>query len=113
MAQATRRGILAVVTAIVLLALGAGVGVVLGDALGIRTEPSAQMTPAAPVAPASATVVLPPEFTEEEIEMSRQRTLVKRLGQPEDVSRVIAMLIEHEYLTGHVYFIDGGQMFSH
>lgn len=58
-------------------------------------------------------VLLPPEFTAEEIEMSRQRTLVKRLGQPEDVSRVIAMLIEHEYLTGHVYFIDGGQMFSH
>lgn len=58
-------------------------------------------------------VLLPPEFTAEEIEMSRQRTLVKRLGQPEDVSRMIAMLIEHEYLTGHVYFIDGGQMFSH
>lgn len=58
-------------------------------------------------------VLLPPEFTAEEIEMSRQRTLVKRLGQPEDVSRVIAMLIEHEYLTGHVYFIDGGQRFSH
>lgn len=63
MAQATRRGILAVVTAIVLLALGAGVGVVLGDALGIRTESSAQMTPAAPVVPAAAGVVLPPEFT--------------------------------------------------
>jgi len=58
-------------------------------------------------------VLLPPDFTPEQIEDARQRTLVKRLGQPEDVSRVIAMLIEHEYLTGHVYFIDGGQRFSH
>ena len=51
--------------------------------------------------------------TPEQIEDARQRTLVKRLGQPEDVSRTIAFLIEHEYLTGHVYFIDGGQRFSH
>lgn len=81
MAQATRRGILAVVTAIVLLALGAGVGVVLGDALGIRTEPSAQMTPAAPVAPASATVVLPPEFTEVEApDTERMRVALESLS---------------------------------
>jgi NAD(P)-dependent dehydrogenase (short-subunit alcohol dehydrogenase family) len=58
-------------------------------------------------------VLLPPDFTAEQIEDARQRTLVKRLGQPEDVSRMIAMLIEHDYLTGHVYFIDGGQRFSH
>uniref|UniRef100_A0A7C1JYR6 SDR family oxidoreductase n=1 Tax=Caldilinea aerophila TaxID=133453 RepID=A0A7C1JYR6_9CHLR len=58
-------------------------------------------------------VLLPPDFTPEQIEEARARTLVKRLGQPEDVSRVIALLIEHDYLTGHVYFIDGGQLFSH
>lgn len=63
MATAARRGILAIVTAVVLLALGAGVGIVVGDALGIRTEPSAQMDPAAPVIPAATTFVLPPEFT--------------------------------------------------
>jgi NAD(P)-dependent dehydrogenase (short-subunit alcohol dehydrogenase family) len=73
-----------------------------------------ELSPAVRVnAVAPGPVLLPPEFTAEEIEMSRQRTLVKRLGQPEDVSRMIAMLIEHEYLTGHVYFIDGGQLFSH
>ena len=51
MATTTRRIILAVVTAIALVALGAGVGVVVGDALGIRTEPAAQMEPAPPVVP--------------------------------------------------------------
>ncbi|BDV29857.1 hypothetical protein [Microbacterium terricola] len=63
MTTARRRGILAVATAMVLVAVSVGVGVVVGDALGIRTEPSAQMTPADPVVPAVAEAVAPPEFT--------------------------------------------------
>src|SRR4051812_29484258 len=63
MTKATRRGILAVVTCILLPALGLGVGLVVGDALGIRTESSEQMTPAAPVVPAITAAVAPPEFT--------------------------------------------------
>ena len=63
MTKATRRGILAIVTSIVLLALGAGVGVVVGDALGIRTEPAVQMDPAAPVDTPIAAAVAPPRFT--------------------------------------------------
>lgn len=63
MTKATRRGILAIVTSIVLLALGAGVGVVVGDALGIRTEPAVQMDPAAPVDTPVTAAVAPPRFT--------------------------------------------------
>src|SRR5687767_9423121 len=63
MTQATRRAILAVVTGIVLLALGLGAAVVVGDALGIRTEPAAQMQPAAPASADVADPVAPPEFT--------------------------------------------------
>nr|BFF08910.1 hypothetical protein GCM10025699_02130 [Microbacterium flavescens] len=63
MTQATRRGILAVVTGLVLLALGAGLGAVVGDALGIRTEPAAQMEPAAPTAPDLGPVVPAPSWT--------------------------------------------------
>ncbi len=63
MTTARRRGILAVVTAVVLLAIGAGVGIVVGDALGIRTEPATQMTPAEPVVPDVAAAVAPPSFT--------------------------------------------------
>ncbi|MGZ8805438.1 MAG: hypothetical protein ACXWZG_09075, partial [Microbacterium sp.] len=64
MTTAARRAVLAVVTIIVLVALGAGVGVVLSDALGIRTEPATQMQPASPVVPAVTPAVAPPEFTE-------------------------------------------------
>jgi hypothetical protein len=63
MTTATRRGTLAVVVAVILVALGAGLGVVVGDALGIRTEPATQMQPAAPQTPAVAAVVAPPEIT--------------------------------------------------
>ncbi len=63
MATARGRGILAIVTAVVLVAMGAGVALAVGDALGIRTEPSAQMQPADPVVAASAEPVAPPEIT--------------------------------------------------
>ncbi|WP_375385435.1 hypothetical protein [uncultured Microbacterium sp.] len=67
MTKATRRGILAgvkaIVTVIVLLALGAGIGAVVGDALGIRSAPAAQMDSAPPVVPAVSAVVPPPVFT--------------------------------------------------
>jgi hypothetical protein len=64
MTTATRRAVLAVVTIVVLVALGAGVGIVLGDALGIRTEPATQMQPAAPAVSVVTPEVAPPEFTE-------------------------------------------------
>lgn len=63
MTAATRRGILAVVTIVVLLALGLGVAVVVGDALGIRTQPAEQMQPAAAAPVEVADPVAPPEFT--------------------------------------------------
>ncbi|MDL9979051.1 hypothetical protein [Microbacterium candidum] len=63
MTTARRRGIVAAVTMIVLLALGAGVALGVGDALGISAEKSAQMQPAAPVAAHAAAPVAPPEIT--------------------------------------------------
>ncbi|MFK4837239.1 hypothetical protein ACI3KY_16055 [Microbacterium sp. ZW T2_14] len=63
MTTARRRGILAAVTVIVLLAMGAGVAFAIGDALGIRTEPATQMQPAEPVVAAAAEAVAPPEIT--------------------------------------------------
>lgn len=58
-------------------------------------------------------VLMPPDFTAEQTEAARQHTLVKRLGAPGDVSRMIAFLIENDFLSGHVYFVDGGELFSY
>jgi pteridine reductase len=51
-----------------------------------------ELSPAIRVnAVAPGPVLLPPDFTAEQIEDARQHTLVKRLGAPEDVSRMIAL----------------------
>ena len=65
MSSAVRRSILAVVTVVVLLALGAGVAVVVTDALGIRAEPAVQMQPEPPAGAPAMAVVAPPRFTME------------------------------------------------
>ncbi|UNK71874.1 hypothetical protein [Microbacterium sp. H1-D42] len=63
MTMARRRGVVAVVASIVLIALGAGAALAVGDALGIRTEPSAPMQHEVVVAGAVAEPVAPPKIT--------------------------------------------------
>lgn len=63
MATAARRGVLAVVTLILLVVLGAGVAFGVGDALGIRTEQATPIEPAAPQPATVAAAVPPPRFT--------------------------------------------------
>ncbi len=63
MTSARRRGIVALATVAVLLALGAGVGLAVGDALGVSTEPATPMAAAEPVVPEVAEVVAPPQIT--------------------------------------------------
>ena len=43
-----------------------------------------------------------------------RRIPVKRVGEPEEVANLVAFLCSQEsnYLTGHIYHIDGGQMIS-
>lgn len=63
MTMGRHRGILALVTAVVLLGLGVGVGVAAGDALGIRTEAATPLADPDPVVPAVSPAVSPPRFT--------------------------------------------------
>src|SRR5690606_6690088 len=63
MATARRRGALAVVTAVALVALSAGVAVAVSDALGIRAEPAEQMTPEPAQAPQRTSFTAPPALT--------------------------------------------------
>ncbi|MGP3535627.1 hypothetical protein ACTU3I_12590 [Microbacterium sp. RD1] len=62
MATATRRGALAVVVAILLIALGAGAGFAVGDALGIRSEAAEVLEPRTGTPAPVAAPVAPPEF---------------------------------------------------
>jgi citronellol/citronellal dehydrogenase len=50
------------------------------------------------------------QYGDEMLESSRQATPLKRLGTPEEVSRVVVFLASHlnDYVTGSTYYIDGG-----
>jgi len=64
------------------------------------------------VAIAPGPILPPPGYTEEQLEASRQHTLLKRNGTAEDAARLLVFLIENDFLTSHVYFVDGGERFA-
>ena len=57
--------------------------------------------------------ILPPQdYPAAQIAEVANSTSMRRWSSPEDVTRLIAFVIEHEYLTGQTYFMDGGQQFA-
>lgn len=58
---------------------------------------------------APGTVLLPPNASDEKRRWAEQNSLLKRVGSPEDVARTVVFLIEMDFATGAVYFMDGGR----
>jgi len=58
---------------------------------------------------APGTVLPPAEYTEEELEASRRRTILGRLGTPDDVVRTVLFLARSPFVTGEVVVVDGGR----
>jgi NAD(P)-dependent dehydrogenase (short-subunit alcohol dehydrogenase family) len=58
---------------------------------------------------APGTVLLPENATEEKKRWAEENSVLKRIGSPDDVARTAAFLIENDFLTGAVYFVDGGR----
>jgi pteridine reductase len=55
--------------------------------------------------------VLPPEhYSREQVKASIERTVVKRLGSPQDVEEAMLFLIRSDFATGSVVVVDGGRM---
>lgn len=57
-------------------------------------------------------VLPPPDFDEERVERTARKTLLKRWGRAEDVSKAVRFLIEADYITGEVIVVDGGERFA-
>ncbi len=71
---------------------------------------AAELAPSVRVnAIAPGTVLLPPNATESKRRWAEENSLLKRIGSPEDVAKTAAFLIEMDFATGAVYFIDGGR----
>jgi NAD(P)-dependent dehydrogenase (short-subunit alcohol dehydrogenase family) len=58
---------------------------------------------------APGTVLLPENATEAKRQWAIDRSLLKRVGTPQDVARTVNFLVEMDFVTGAVYFVDGGR----
>jgi NAD(P)-dependent dehydrogenase (short-subunit alcohol dehydrogenase family) len=71
---------------------------------------AAELAPAVRVnAIAPGTVLLPPNASPEKVQWAVDKSLLKKVGTPQDVGMMAAFLIENDFATGSVYFIDGGR----
>jgi pteridine reductase len=76
----------------------------LTECLALELAPQVQVNAVAP-----GTVLLPPDATEEQRETSIRRSPLKRIGDPEDVARMVLHLVLHgDFMTGGYYAVDGG-----
>jgi len=58
---------------------------------------------------APGTVLLPDNASDEKRRWAVENSLLKRVGRPGDVARTIVFLAEMDFVTGAVYFVDGGR----
>lgn len=58
---------------------------------------------------APGTVMLPEGASEAKREWAVSKSVLGRIGSPEDVSRMVEFLIENDFITGSVHFVDGGR----
>ena len=58
---------------------------------------------------APGTVLLPDGAPEPKRQWAVENSLLKRVGTPQDVARTVIFLTESDFVTGAVYFVDGGR----
>ena len=58
---------------------------------------------------APGTILLPDGAGEAKRQWAIENSLLKRVGTPEDVARTVIFLTETDFVTGAVYFVDGGR----
>jgi NAD(P)-dependent dehydrogenase (short-subunit alcohol dehydrogenase family) len=58
---------------------------------------------------APGTVLLPEGATEAKRQWAEANSLLKRVGHPEDVARTVLFIVDSDFATGAVYFVDGGR----
>ncbi len=56
------------------------------------------------------TVLPPDDYTDEQIEASVERTVLKRLGSARDVEEAMLFLIRSDFATGSIVVVDGGRI---
>ena len=78
--------------------------VALTKVLALEWAPAVRVNAIAP-----GTVLLPDDATEAKRQWAVEKSVLKRVGSPLDVARTALYLIEEDFATGGVYFVDGGR----
>lgn len=78
--------------------------VALTRVLALEWAPQVRVNAIAP-----GTVLLPDDADETKRRWAIEKSALKRIGSPEDVARTVRYLIEEDFATGAVYFVDGGR----
>jgi NAD(P)-dependent dehydrogenase (short-subunit alcohol dehydrogenase family) len=78
--------------------------VALTRVLAVEWAPQIRVNAIAP-----GTVLLPDDADEAKRQWAIEKSVLKRIGSPEDVARTVRYLIEEDFATGAVYFVDGGR----
>jgi NAD(P)-dependent dehydrogenase (short-subunit alcohol dehydrogenase family) len=58
---------------------------------------------------APGTILLPDNASDAKRQWAIDNSLLKRVGAPEDVAKLVIFLTESDFCTGAVYFVDGGR----
>lgn len=78
--------------------------VALTKSLALELSPHVRVNAVAP-----GTVLLPDNADAQKTQWAIDKSVLKRIGSPLDVARTISYLIEEDFATGGVYFVDGGR----
>ena len=78
--------------------------VALTKAMAYELAPAVRVNAIAP-----GTVLLPPNPSPAKVEWAVEKSVLKRVGEPNDVARTAQFLVENEFTTGAVYTVDGGR----
>ena len=82
--------------------------------LAMSRQLTLELAPAVRVnAVAPGPVLPPPDFDEDKINRTADKTLLGRWGTAEDVAEAVLYFVKANYVTGEVIAVDGGQRFGH
>lgn len=76
----------------------------LTKAMALELAPHIRVNAIAP-----GTVLLPENAPPEKVKWAVEKSVLQRVGSPEDVARMATFLIENDFTTGAIYFVDGGR----
>ena len=78
--------------------------------LGMNRQLALELAPNVRVnAVAPGPVLPPPDFDDEKIRRTANKTLLGRWGTPEDIAKAVLFFIQADYITGEALRVDGGQ----